>query len=313
MLKAPLIRWLVLIYLVLLGPGFSLAQTADQFQQTGIIYYQRGDLKQALAAFSRAIQMDSKSALAHTNRGLVRYKMGDMTGALSDHNQAIKLDPNLPEAYTNRGGVRLAQGDRDGALADHSKSIALNPKNVEAYSNRGLVRLAKGNADGAIQDFDKALELDPYYPRGARSYTNRATAHLQKASTLKGQLAVKELTKGIKDCTNALILDPNLAEAYNIRGLTYMKSVELNPSQAIRLGFHTKALGDFENAIRINPRLALSYLNRGILRVRLRNFTDALKDLRTAVKLLPRLKTSATPWIQWAKTQLARAERDKEG
>lgn len=307
------VRWSVVLLFTLLGGGFLCAQTADQFLATGVVYFQRGQFKEALAAFSKVIQMDSNHALAHTNRGLVRYRMGDMDGALADHNKAIELDPALSDAYTNRGGVHLAQGDKGAALADHSKSISLNPKSVEAYSNRGLVRLAQGDPDGAIRDFEKAIELDPYYPRGARSYTNRATAHLQKASTLKGQLAVTELSRGAKDCTNALIIDPNLAEAHNIRGLIYMKTVELNPPQAISLGIHKKALADFENALRINPRHALSYLNRGILRVRLRDFTDALKDLRTAVKLAPRLKGSATPWIQWAKSQLAQAERDKEG
>jgi tetratricopeptide (TPR) repeat protein len=306
-------RRILLLFFLALCPQFSWAQTAEQFHRTGIVYFQRGQFNQALAAFSKVIQMDSTNARAYTSRGLARYKLGDINGALADHNKAIELDPRLGEAYTNRGGVRLSQGDKDGALADHSKSIELNPKNVEAYSNRGLVRLAKGNTDGAIQDFDKALELDPYYPRGARSYTNRATARLQKASTLKGQAAVNELRLAIKDSSTALIIDPKLAEAYNIRGLTWMKTIELSPKQGINLGIHNKALADFENAIRINPRLALSYLNRGILRVRLRKFTEAFEGLRTAVKLAPRLKSSATPWIQWAKSQLARVAQDKDG
>ena len=83
-------RWSVILILTLSCAGLLFAQTAAQFQHTGVVYFQRGQLKEALAAFSKVIQMDSKNALAYTNRGLVRYRMGDMKGALVDHNKAIE-------------------------------------------------------------------------------------------------------------------------------------------------------------------------------------------------------------------------------
>lgn len=289
---------------VLMGfPQPSVAQTLEQYYQTAVAYFQRGQYDEALNAFSKVIEIDPKNALAYTSRGLVRYKLGDLDGALADHNKAIQLDPALPEAYTNRGGVRLAQGDEKGALADHSKAIELNPKSAEAYSNRGLVKLALGDPDGAIVDFDKALKLDPFYPNGARAYTNRATAYVQKANVLKGAAALGELRKAVKDSTNALVVDPKLAEAHNIRGLAFMKTIELNPQQALVMGIQNQALADFASAMEINPDLALPYLNRGILWVKLDRFPEALADLNKAVELQPKLRTAATPWIQWAESK----------
>lgn len=293
----------VLVCVIVSSPLSAFAQTMEQYYQAGVIYFQRGQFDQALDAFNKALELDPKSALAYTSRGLVRYKLGELDGALADHNTAVELDPQLSEAYTNRGGVRLALGDPNGAIADHTKSIELDPKSAQAYSNRGLVKLTQGDTEGAIADFDRALKLDPFYPNGARAYTNRATAHLQKASVLKGEAAVGELQKAVKDATHALAVDPKLAEAHNIRGLTYMKTVELNPQQALELGIDKQALADFTSAIRINPGLALPYLNRGILRVRLNQFAEALPDLKKAVELQPALQTPAAPWIQWAESK----------
>lgn len=42
--------------------------------------------------------------------------------ALADYSRAIELDPNLAEAYYNRGLVRLAQKQQELAISDLSKA-----------------------------------------------------------------------------------------------------------------------------------------------------------------------------------------------
>ena len=48
--------------------------------------------------------------------------------------------------------------------------------------------------------------------------------------------------RGIEDCNKAIEIDPNMAEAYDSRGVGYM-----------RLGEYKKAIEDFDKALEINP------------------------------------------------------------
>ena len=100
-----------------LHPFPAFAQSSEASLGQGMILYQKGDLRGALAAFTKAIELNPKNPIAYTNRGLVRYKLGDFDGALADHTRAIELNPHLAEAYTNRGGARLAKEDLEGAKA----------------------------------------------------------------------------------------------------------------------------------------------------------------------------------------------------
>ena len=59
--------------------------------------------------------------------------------------------------------------------------------------------------------------------------------------------------KAIADFTEAIRLNPKLAQAYYNRGMIYRKK-----------GDHDKAIADFTEAIRLNPKDATPYISRGI-------------------------------------------------
>ena len=52
------------------------------------------DLDKALADFSKAIELDPKSAMAWNNRGLVYSKLGQVDKASPTYSKAIELDPS---------------------------------------------------------------------------------------------------------------------------------------------------------------------------------------------------------------------------
>jgi tetratricopeptide (TPR) repeat protein len=97
-----------------------------------------GDYNGAIAAFSDAMRLDPKNALAFTNRGVAYERKGDMDRAIADYSEAIRLNPNYALASSNRGIAYARKGDNDRAIADFNEAIRLDPKNVLAFANRGI-------------------------------------------------------------------------------------------------------------------------------------------------------------------------------
>ena len=74
--------------------------------------------------------------------------------------------------------------------------------------------------------------------------------------------------------SKAIKLDPNFAEAYNLRGLAYDM-----------LGNRNQAIKDYSKAIVLNPQFEWAYLNRSVAYYNLGKTTLAMKDNEKAEKL----------------------------
>jgi hypothetical protein len=105
-----------------------------------LAYQGAGEVKQAIDAYTEAIESDPTNARAYYNRALLSRGRGDTSGAIADCTAAIKIDGQLAEAYLTRGNAYANQNDLDSAVKDFDKAIAIRPKYALAYYNRGLVR-----------------------------------------------------------------------------------------------------------------------------------------------------------------------------
>ncbi len=99
---------------------------------------------------------NSKNALLTTGAKIGR---GAMQGSIAEFSKAIQVDPKSARAYAGRGAIRYAAGDSKGGMADLTKAIELDPKSVTAYSGRGSARFATGDIPGATADFISVARL----------------------------------------------------------------------------------------------------------------------------------------------------------
>lgn len=103
-----------------------------------------------------------------------------------------------------------------------------------------------------------------------KSALERARKHYNAGVELGSQGKMKE---AIAEYTEAIGLDPRLAEAYNNRGSAYLN-----------LGQHQRAIQDLNEAIRINPHLAEAYYTRGFAYLDLGQHQLAIQDLNEAIR-----------------------------
>ena len=138
-------------------------------------YVQRGNSRQskdvagAIADYTKAIELDPRSADAYFHRGLLLFDKEAYDAAIADLSTVITLDPKHANAYLWRGIARMneyyAQPTKErsyeSALADFTQTIKLDPKHEEAYDNRGdLLLYEKHDYDLAIADYTKAIAIN---------------------------------------------------------------------------------------------------------------------------------------------------------
>lgn len=116
---------------------------------------------EAIAAYSKALQLKPDHYNAYNGRGLT-YKCKEMFNeAITDLSKAIELEPRSTMAYINRGSAYDKKGAYDKAIEDYNKVIELKPGNFAGYNSRGITYQNQGAYDRAVDDYNKVAELDP--------------------------------------------------------------------------------------------------------------------------------------------------------
>ena len=196
-------------------------------------------LKEALDAFTKAIEINPQFAQAYSNRGFAYSNLGDYNQAIKDYNRAIEINPQDAVAYYNRGGLAYGKlGNYNQAIKDYNKAIELNPQFAQAYYNRGVAYGNLGNYKQAIADYNRAIEINPQF---AQAYYNRGLAY--------GKLG--NYNQEIKDYSRAIELNPQFAKAYYNRGFTYNE-----------IGNYKQAVADIKIAARLGHEMAQELLRK---------------------------------------------------
>ncbi len=133
----------------------------------------------------------------------------------------------------------------------------------------------------AIQLFEKVVTLDPGFAQGhaylARAYIRQSfTFEPNKEWEEKAELALQK----------ALSLDPNLAEAFYVRGL-----LAWTPSNRFQ---HEKAIKEYRRALELNPNLAGAHLELGMVYNHIGLQNRALEELDRALRLDPNAVTASS-------------------
>ena len=101
------------------------------------------------------------TAVAANNQGLVYNNKGEYPKAIAAYTKAIELDPNFAVAYSNRGWTFIELGQYEQSVTDCTKAIELDPNLAIAYNNRSWAYIELRQYEQAITDYEKAVELDP--------------------------------------------------------------------------------------------------------------------------------------------------------
>jgi WD40 repeat protein/serine/threonine protein kinase/tetratricopeptide (TPR) repeat protein len=125
----------------------------------------RGQMGEAITAYSRAIELEPDIAFIVHQRGVAFLNMGEFDQALSDFTRARELQPDNPWHLADGGYARVGLGQFAEAVADLSEAIRAREQNGKAdawmWRARGEAYVGLGEWELALADFSQALELEP--------------------------------------------------------------------------------------------------------------------------------------------------------
>jgi serine/threonine protein kinase/Flp pilus assembly protein TadD len=230
----------------------------------GQAHLKKFELPQAIAEFTKAIDLDPMLALAYAYRGNAHTWNKDINKAIEDCDRALKLDPGNALAFAFRGEAFADQKEFDRAFRDLDKAIDLDPNLAVAYRNRAFAYWCKEDIDRALRDLNDALRIDPKYLIAIK---DRALVYR----------FLGERDRAIRDLDEAIRLDPNQADAFAGRGFVYFDKGEVG-----------QAAKDFGEALRLNPNLPEGYVGWGMVRTSKGELDQAIQEFDRAIKLEPK-------------------------
>lgn len=204
----------------------------------GLVYLNQNQRDKALDAFSAALEVDPKLAVAWTNKAALLFYLEKYQEALDASEEALKINLNIVEAHITKSGALFHLGRYEEALDASENALKINPKIAEAYINKSGALINLGRYREALDVSLAALKVNP----SLAVAWNNAGGALYKMG--RYDAALKALDAALK-------IDPKLAIALVSKGATL-----------IELKRYQEALNLSEEALKINPDLPEARKNK---------------------------------------------------
>jgi tetratricopeptide (TPR) repeat protein len=133
----------------------------DSLHLLGVVEMNRGDAALAVELIGKALQINKRSAPAHSNMGLALRALARYSEALSACDRAIAAQSDNVLAHYNRALILLDMARYEQALTGFRKTLGMNPNLREAHTNMGVALQAMGRLEEALESFVKADALQP--------------------------------------------------------------------------------------------------------------------------------------------------------
>ncbi len=132
--------------------------TKEEFA-LGAAFEQLKDMKKAIAAYQRSVDMEPENLDA--SRSLAQALLADnqLDEALKQFQQLVDADPEDISALDRVSEIQRRQGKYAAALVTIRKARAKDPNSLEAGYNEGLLLDVLGRYDEAIAVYEKMTEL----------------------------------------------------------------------------------------------------------------------------------------------------------
>jgi tetratricopeptide (TPR) repeat protein len=119
-----------------------------------------------------------ESVELHNVLGIARAADGRLDEAVAEFSRALDLEPDSAPTHWHLGAALASQGRREEALGHLERSVQLDPRNSRVHHDLGVMLAFDGRLDEAADHFQRALDIDP---ESADARRNLAVVREQQA------------------------------------------------------------------------------------------------------------------------------------
>jgi tetratricopeptide (TPR) repeat protein len=221
------------------------------------------------ADFESAVRKWEAAKKANTERSDCR-SLASSFSRISDAQVAA-------QAHFNAGTILEACGDEKGAESEYQAALSANPAYSPALNNLGELYYKQNNPTTAKSWFEKAIQADP---RGNAPAYNNLAAILYQQARQTGDRAL--YADAVGKLRRALAIDAYSMTAYNLLALIYFTTAENDKSKLALAELVCNQAKDMDKSY---PPI---YNTLGLIQLRKRNPTAALREFEQAVSLDPK-------------------------
>jgi tetratricopeptide (TPR) repeat protein len=207
----------------------------------GSLFFQRGYLDEAEAAFQFAFRDDPSSAEALYGIGSVYLNQNKNAEAHDAFERTVKLQASYPDtltdAWNNLGVIATRENRIDDSIQCFQQALRLNPHHLLTLDNLGNAYRLEKRWDDARRILEQALGVD------SQDAEANYSLGMVFAQTEQNDKAYEYLQRALK-------ARPDYPEALNNLGVLYMVTQR-----------REEAVASFEKCIRVAPTFAQAYLN----------------------------------------------------
>lgn len=120
----------------------------------------RDDHKNAIASFSRAIDIKPDSVEARSNLGVAYFGQSNNRKALEYFQKAHDMDPESPEVLYNLGIALRGSREFDKAIDCYEKALEIESDYYAAHNNLGVAYMNLEDLEKSVESFEKAVEFE---------------------------------------------------------------------------------------------------------------------------------------------------------
>ena len=143
------------------------AKTSDislQWRATyekGRAAYKRGELRLAVQAFVRAIELNPHNAQVYHDLAVALFQQQRHSDALEAFQKAVALDNNMVQGWLNGANTLCALQRPSEAVAWYCRAIVLQPDLIDAHYNLANTYKTLGQYPMAMTHYQSVLKIDP--------------------------------------------------------------------------------------------------------------------------------------------------------
>ena len=127
------------------------------------VFSARGEHQTAADRCMLGLNNEPRSFYGRYTLGVVYQKAGRWPEALAAFSRAVEINDRDPRAHGNLAGAAMRTGDLDRAAAHFERLIELNHQVAPAQFNLGVIAARKGNTVEAARRYRLALAADPAF------------------------------------------------------------------------------------------------------------------------------------------------------